>query len=137
MKMMSKIPTGLNAKESAMTKSLLRSQEPNIEKRWHYNNVQDIIARKKTDPLNGDSKITFDYVPRKIVVEEKEKSEKEDEKFSLTATVFGLEKLKETLDEKIKEIEVELQELKGEGGQVGYALSVLRGIKGGVFPTEK
>jgi len=118
MKMMSKIPTGLNAKESALFKSLMHSKEPDLEKRWHYNGQKDIVGTKRTDLLNGDSKVSFSYLPRKIVVEESSRVMKEAD-------------LRQKIEELGRTIEV-MEQRKSSWQKLFDEY-----FKGGVFPTEK
>ena len=58
------IPKGLNTKQAAMYKALIRCKEDNMEKKWHYNPQQFLVGRKKTNPKTGEVKVEFSIESR-------------------------------------------------------------------------
>ena len=115
-----KIPDGLNKKESALYRSLMRSKEENFEKRWHYNLVTDLIGIKKTNSTNGEVKVTFDYVPKEAFKAEKN---------SLDVITEDLKKIKNSLDLKIEGMEKECEDLRLKSDKIDIALVTLEEIR--------
>lgn len=114
------IPDGLNKKETALYRSLMRSPEKNCEKRWHYNKVKDIIGSKKTNSMNGEVKVTFSYPLRETFKNEKD---------CLSMAVKELGKTRILLNQKIEKTEKELESLKAKSDKIEVALTALKGIK--------
>lgn len=121
MRQVIQIPEGLNKKETSLYRSLMRSSEKNIDKRWVYNNVKDIIGYKKTNSMTGETKVTFDYVPKEAFTTERS---------SVSAVTEELEKIKKSLDLKIEEMEKECEDLRAKSDKIDIALVTLEEIKG-------
>jgi len=113
----------LNSKERAMTKALNNSPEPNLVKRWKWNLTQDLLGVKRTNPNNGEARITFNIVkhvtePIKKVAEE---IEKQTQELSREERIISLME---------EEIEVISREIRRHQGREEILIAMLRNFKG-------
>lgn len=120
MKEVIQIPDGLTKKERDLYRSLMRSKEKNLEKRWNYSNVKDIIGYKKTNSMNGEVKVTFEYVLKEAFMKKKT---------GLSMTVEELGKIRILLNQKIEKTEKELEDLRLKSNKVDGVLTALKEIK--------
>ncbi|MBA7493263.1 hypothetical protein ES702_03820 [subsurface metagenome] len=121
------IPEGLNKKERDLYRTLMRSKEENIEKKWNYSSVKDIIGHKKTNSMNGEVKITFSYPLKEA---------SKNEKSCLDMAVEELGKTKILLNQKIEKTQKELEDLKLKSDKIDGVLTALKEIKKDIYSTE-
>ena len=120
------IPDGLNNKERDLYRSLMRSKEQNIEKKWNYSNAKDIVGHKKTNSMTGESKITFSYPLR-------ESFNKND---NISKTEQELEKRKNSLVQRIEKVKAEQESLKAKIDKIDEVLTALKEIKKDIIASD-